>query len=239
MSVAVIVAGRTPNPNFACATRGVCAPSAPSGRSDHSDGSLLPLPMDADGLAAASADRHEVGAPPDDAGQPRRALFITAPVTDTTCACSGSAPQSTTGRTLQSLHSGLMPRGIARVHSLGSGRDSDVSLGWRTFAFAGLLACRLDDHSTCTLCHGRFGCFHLRSFVLLVGPRRGPSSWDRRRSMASRVGAGVCASALAPAVAAGAPSRKQWMHIGCAISRTAESCAYRPVCVPVARGRTV
>ena len=57
--------------------------------------------------------------------------------------------------------------------------------------------------------------------------------------MVSRVSAGVCASALAPAVAAGAPRRKQWMHIGCGISRTAESCAYRPVSVPVARVRTV
>ena len=53
--------------------------------------------------------------------------------------------------------------------------------------------------------------------------------------MASRVGGGVCASALAPAVATGTPSRKQWMHIGCGISRTTESCVYRPVYVPVAR----
>ena len=57
--------------------------------------------------------------------------------------------------------------------------------------------------------------------------------------MASRVSAGVCASALAPAVAAGALSLKEWMHMCCGISRTAESCAYGPVSVPVARERTV
>ena len=57
--------------------------------------------------------------------------------------------------------------------------------------------------------------------------------------MASRVSAGVCASALAPAVAAGALSLKEWMHMCCGISRTAESCAYGPVCVPVARGGSV
>ena len=160
-------------------------------------------------------------------------------VTDTICACSGSAPQSTTRRALQYLHSGLMPRGIARGHSLGSSRDSYVSFGWRKLYFAGLLTRLLDNCSMCMLCHGRCGCFHLSSLALLFGPRRGPSGWDRKRCMASRVSAGVCASALAPGRAAGAPSLKEWMHIGCGISRTAESCAYGLVCVPVARGRTV
>ena len=128
--------------------------SAPSVLSDHSDGSLLPLPMDADGLAAAAPDRHGVGAPPADAGQPRRALFIT-----TRGHRYDLRPRALRTSKHRKKGAAITSRGLAATWYstralVVKSRDIDLSLGWRFLSFAGLLTRLLDGRSACMLCHG-------------------------------------------------------------------------------------